>query len=50
MSLLTLALRLSTACDSLAVLPSATADGLGGMYAKVITLPFIPLPSQRGNL
>ena len=25
---------LALACDSLAVLPSATADGLGGMYAK----------------
>jgi hypothetical protein len=24
----------ASACDSLAVLPSATADGLGGMYAK----------------
>ena len=23
-----------TACDSLAVLPSATADGLGGLYGK----------------
>ena len=26
--------QLATACDSLAVLPSATADGLGGLYGK----------------
>ena len=31
---LMLALHLALACDSLAVLPSATADGLGGLYAK----------------
>eukprot|EP01046_Picozoa_sp_COSAG06_P096142 COSAG06_NODE_42246_length_383_cov_1.271127_1_plen_55_part_10 len=27
-------LLLATACDSLAVLPFATADGLGAMYGK----------------
>jgi hypothetical protein len=33
--LLAVAVRMGSGCDSVAVLPSATVDGLGGMYGKV---------------